>query len=104
MGGGRITTSWAVDPGIYGKERISIKDYQDGYYSFIGGSQNSPNLPIDMSWIQVNDSITSAAPAYSGDSSTTIDAVGPVNWFDLMNKWLPEGDQTFGGKNYTGNE
>ena len=104
MGGGRITTSWAVDPGIYGKERISIKDYQDGYYNFIGGSQNSPNLPIDMSWIQVNDSITSSAPAYSGDSSATIDAVGPINWFDLMNKWLPEGDQTFGGKNYTGNE
>ena len=104
MGGGRITTSWAVDPGIYGSERISIKDYQDGYYNFIGGSQNSPNLPIDMSWIQVNDSITSSAPAYSGDSSATIDAVGPVNWFDLMNKWLPEGDQTFGGKNYTGNE
>ena len=104
MGGGRITTSWAVDPGIYGKERISIKDYQDGYYNFIGGSKNSPNLPIDMSWIQVNDSITSSAPAYSGDSSATIDAVGPINWFDLMNKWLPEGDQTFGGKNYTGNE
>ena len=67
-----------------------------------------------MSWIQVNDSITSSAPAYSGtsdnsidvkgDSSAIIDAVGPINWFDLMNKWLPEGDQTFGGKNYTGNE
>ena len=46
LGGSRITDSWPVDPGIYGKERITIKDYQDGYYNFIGGSENSPNLPI----------------------------------------------------------
>jgi hypothetical protein len=102
LGGTRITQSWAVDPGIYGKDRITIKDYQDGYYNFIGGSQNSPNLPIDMSWVQVNDSISSSAPAYSQDSNAVIDAKGPTNWFDLMNKWLPEGDQTFGGKTYTG--
>jgi len=102
LGGTRITQSWAVDPGIYGKDRITIKDYQDGYYNFIGGSQNSPNLPIDMSWVQVNDSISSSAPAYSQDSNAVIDAKGPINWFDLMNKWLPEGDQTFGGKTYTG--
>mgnify|MGYP003134035428 CR=1 FL=1 len=103
LGGSQITDSWAVDPGIYGKERITIKDYQDGYYNFIGGSENSPNLPIDMSWVSVNDKIKSSAPAYSGDSNSTIDASGPINFFNLYNKYMPEDDQTFGNKGYQGN-
>ena len=103
LGGSQITDSWAVDPGIYGKERITIKDYQDGYYNFIGGSENSPNLPIDMSWVNVNDKIKSSAPAYSGDSNSTIDASGPINFFNLYNKYMPEDDQTFGNKGYQGN-
>ena len=103
LGGSQITDSWAVDPGIYGKERITIKDYQDGYYNFIGGSENSPNLPIDMSWVNVNDKIKSSAPAYSGDSNSTIDASGPINFFNLYNKYMPENNQTFGNKGYTGN-
>jgi len=108
LGGSRITNSWAVDPGIYGKDRITIKDYQDGYYNFIGGSANSPNLPIDMSWVQVNDKIQSSAPAHSSTSGSTIDATGSIPWFDLMNKWLPNSDQTFGTttgeKSYTGEQ
>ena len=103
LGGSQITDSWAVDPGIYGKERITIKDYQDGYYNFIGGSENSPNLPIDMSWVNVNDKIKSSAPAYSGDSNSTIDASGPINFFNLYNKYMPEDNQTFGNKGYQGN-
>ena len=103
LGGSQITDSWAVDPGIYGKERITIKDYQDGYYNFIGGSENSPNLPIDMSWVSVNDKIKSSAPAYSGDSNSTIDASGPINFFNLYNKYMPGDDQTFGNKGYQGN-
>ena len=103
LGGSRITDSWAVDPGIYGKERITIKDYQDAYYDFIGGSQNTGNLPIDMSWVNVNDKIKSSAPAYSGDSNSTIDASGPINFFNLYNKYMPGDDQTFGNKGYTGN-
>ena len=106
LGGTRITQSWAVDPGIYGKDRITIKDYQDGYYGFIGGSANSPNLPIDMSWVQVNDKMQSSAPAHSSTSGATIDATGSIPFFDLMNKWLPGNDQTFGTttgeKSYTG--
>tara|TARA_R100000656_G_scaffold63977_1_gene49086 strand:- start:255 stop:869 length:615 start_codon:yes stop_codon:yes gene_type:complete len=108
LGGSRITNSWAVDPGIYGTDRITIKDYQDGYYNFIGGSANSPNLPIDMSWVQVNDKIQSSAPAHSSTSGSTIDATGSIPWFDLMNKWLPNSDQTFGTttgeKSYTGEQ
>ena len=103
LGGSQITDSWAVDPGIYGKERITIKDYQDAYYDFIGGSQNTSNLPIDMSWVNVNDKIKSSAPAYSGDSNSTIDASGPINFFNLYNKYMPENNQTFGNKGYTGN-
>ena len=103
LGGSQITDSWAVDPGIYGKERITIKDYQDGYYNFIGGSENSPNLPIDMSWVSVNDKIKSSAPAYSGDSNSTIDASGPINFFNLYNKYMPEDSQTFGNQGYQGN-
>ena len=103
LGGSRITDSWPVDPGIYGKERITIKDYQDAYYDFIGGSQNTNNLPIDMSWVSVNDKIKSSAPAYSGDSNSTIDASGPINFFNLYNKYMPKDDQTFGNKGYQGN-
>ena len=103
LGGSRITDSWAVDPGIYGKERITIKDYQDGYYNFIGGAGNSPNLPIDMSWVNVSDNIKSSAPAYSSDSNTSIDAVGPVNFFNIYNKWMPDSNQTFGNQGYQGN-
>jgi hypothetical protein len=106
LGGSRITQSWAVDPGIYGQDRVTIKDYQDSYYGFIGGSGNSPNLPIDMSWVQVNDKLQSSAPAHSSTSGATIDATGSIPWFDLMNKWLPNSDQTFGTttgeKSYTG--
>ena len=103
LGGSRITDSWAVDPGIYGKERITIKDYQDGYYNFIGGSENSPNLPIDMSWVSVNDNIKSSAPAYSSDSNSSISATGPINFFNLYNKYMPEDSQTFGNQGYQGN-
>jgi predicted DNA-binding protein len=104
LGGTHITQSWAVDPGIYGKDRITIKDYQDGYYNFIGGSQNSPNLPIDMSWIQINGKIKSSAPAYSGTSDNSIDVKGPVNFFQIYEKYNPGGNQTFGGKEFTGNQ
>ena len=106
LGGTRITNSWAVDPGIYGQDRITIKDFQDSYYGFIGGSENSPNLPIDMSWVQVNDKIQSSAPAYSSTAGSTIDVTGSIPWLDLMNKWLPGNDQTFGTttgeKSFTG--
>jgi hypothetical protein len=104
LGGTHITQSWAVDPGIYGKDRITIKDYQDGYYNFIGGSQNSPNLPIDMSWVQINGKIKSSAPAYSGTSDNSIDVKGPVNFFQVYEKYNPSGNQTFGGKSFTGNQ
>ena len=102
LGGTHITQSWAVDPNIYGKDRITIKDYQDGYYNFIGGSQNSPNLPIDMSWVQINGKIKSSAPAYSGTSDNSIDVKGPVNFFQIYEKYNPGGNQTFGGKSFTG--
>jgi len=103
LGGTHITQSWAVDPNVYGKNRITIKDFQDGYYNFIGGSQNSPNLPIDMSWIQINGKIKSSAPAYSGTADDSIDVTGPVNFFQLYEKYNPGGNQTFGGKPFTGN-
>ena len=102
LGGTHITQSWAVDPNIYGKDRITIKDFQDGYYNFIGGSQNSPNLPIDMSWVQIDGKIKSSAPAYSGTSDSSIDVKGPVNFFQLYEKYNPGGNQTFGGKSFTG--
>ena len=102
LGGTHITESWAVDPGVYGKDRITIKDYQDGYYNFIGGSQNSPNLPIDMSWVQIDGKIKSSAPAYSSTSGDSIDVKGPVNFFQLYEKYNPGGNQTFGGKEFTG--
>ena len=56
-----------------------------------------------MSWVNVNDKIKSSAPAYSGDSNSTIDASGPINFFNLYNKYMPEDDQTFGNKGYQGN-
>ena len=102
LGGSHITQSWAVDPNIYGKERITIKDYQDGYYNFIGGSENSPNLPIDMSWVQIDGKIKSSAPAYSGTADDSIDVKGPANFFQLYEKYNPGGNQTFGGKSFTG--
>ena len=102
LGGTRITQSWAVDPTTYGKERITIKDYQDAYYDFIGGSENSPNLPIDMSWVQIDGKIKSSAPAYQGTSGEELDVKGPVNFFNIYNKWAPEKSQSFSGKTYTG--
>ena len=102
LGGTHITESWAVDPGVYGKDRITIKDYQDGYYNFIGGSQNSPNLPIDMSWVQIDGKIKSSAPAYSSTSGDSIDVKGPINFFYYYEKYNPGGNQTFGGKEFTG--
>jgi hypothetical protein len=102
LGGTHITESWAVDPGVYGKDRITIKDYQDGYYNFIGGSQNSPNLPIDMSWVQIDGRIKSSAPPYSSTSSDSIDVKGPINFFKIYEKYNPGGNQTFGGKEFTG--
>jgi hypothetical protein len=102
LGGTHITESWAVDPGIYGKDRITIKDYQEGYYNFIGGSENSPNLPIDMSWVQIDGRIKSSAPAYSGTADDSIDVKGPVNFFQIYEKYNPGGNQTFGGKSYEG--
>ena len=102
LGGTHITESWAVDPGVYGKDRITIKDYQDGYYNFIGGSQNSPNLPIDMSWVQIDGRIKSSAPPYSSTSSDSIDVKGPINFFKIYEKYSPGGNQTFGGKEFTG--
>ena len=102
LGGTHITQSWAVDPNIYGKDRITIKDFQDGYYNFIGGSQNSPNLPIDMSWVQIDGKIKSSAPAYSGTSDNSIDVKGPVNFFQIYEKYNPGGNQTFGGKSFIG--
>jgi len=102
LGGTHITQSWAVDPNVYGKSRITIKDYQDGYYNFIGGSDKSPNLPIDMSWVQINGKIKSSAPAYSGTADDSIDVTGPVNFFQLYEKYNPSGNQTFGGKSFTG--
>ena len=102
LGGTHITQSWAVDPNVYGKSRITIKDYQDGYYNFIGGSSKSPNLPIDMSWVQINGKIKSSAPAYSGTADDSIDVTGPVNFFQLYEKYNPGGNQTFGGKSFTG--
>jgi hypothetical protein len=102
LGGSHITESWAVDPGIYGKERITIKDFQDGYYNFIGGSQNSPNLPIDMSWVQIDGKIKGAAPAYSNEANDSIDVKGPVNFFQIYEKYSPTGNQTFGQKSYEG--
>jgi hypothetical protein len=106
LGGTRITGSWVVTPEHYGTNRIGIKDFQDSYYNFIGGAVNSPNPPIDMSWIQVDDKLLSSAPAYSSTAGATIDVKGPINWIDYMNKWLPSNDQTFGTttgeKSYTG--
>jgi hypothetical protein len=102
LGGSHITESWAVDPGIYGKERITIKDFQDGYYNFIGGSQNSPNLPIDMSWVQIDGKIKGSAPAYSNEANDSIDVKGPVNFFQIYEKYSPTGNQTFGQKSYEG--
>jgi hypothetical protein len=102
LGGSIITQSWAVDPNIYGKERITIKDYQDSYYNFIGGSGNSPNLPIDMSWVQIDGKIKSSAPAYQGTSGEELDVKGSANFFNIYNKWAPEKSQSFSGKTYTG--
>ena len=104
LGGTHITQSWAVDPNVYGKSRITIKDYQDGYYNFIGGSSKSPNLPIDMSWVQINGKIKSSAPAYSGTADDSIDVTGPVNFFPIYEKYNPGGNQTFGGKSFTGEQ
>tara|TARA_R100001244_G_scaffold93582_1_gene70401 strand:- start:886 stop:3432 length:2547 start_codon:yes stop_codon:yes gene_type:complete len=106
LGGTRVTASWVVTPEHYGTNRIGIKDFQDSYYNFIGGAGNSPNPPIDMSWVQLDDKLQSSAPAYSSTSGATIDATGSIPWFDLMNKWLPNSDQTFGTttgeKSYSG--
>ena len=106
LGGTRVTGSWVVTPEHYGTDRIGIKDFQESYYSFIGGAENSPNPPIDMSWIQVDDKLQSSAPAYSSTAGATIDVKGSIPWLNLMNKWLPSNDQTFGTttgeKSYTG--
>jgi hypothetical protein len=102
LGGSRITQSWAVDPNIYGKERITIKDYQDSYYNFIGGSENSPNLPIDMSWVQIDGKIKSSAPAYQSTSGEELDVKGSANFFNIYNKWSVDKSQSFSGKTYTG--
>jgi len=103
LGGTHITQSWAVKPETYGKDRINIMDYQKGYDKFInsiGGA--SANLPIDMAWVNVAGKITNSAPAYSGTGNEKIDAVGPVNFLMLTEKWSPD-NQLFGGKTFTGN-
>jgi hypothetical protein len=104
LGGTHITESWAVDPGIYGKERITIKDYQDGYYNFIGGSENSPNLPIDMSWVKIDGNIKGAAPPYSNEANDSIDMQAPVNFFQIYEKYSPKDNQTFGGQTFIGEQ
>ena len=93
-----------MDPGIYGKERITIKDYQDGYYNFIGGSENSPNLPIDMSWVKIDGNIKGAAPPYSNEANDSIDMQAPVNFFQIYEKYSPKDNQTFGGQTFIGEQ
>ena len=103
LGGTNITQSWAV-PEIYGKDRVTIMDYQKGYDNFIGTRGGTANLPIDMAWVQIQGNISNTAPDYSGTGSGKINATGPVNFFQLSEKWDPTGDQKFGGKSFTGAE
>ncbi len=103
LGGTHITQSWAVKPETYGKDRINIMDYQKGYDNFIRSIDGaSANLPIDMAWVNIAGKITNSAPAYSGTGDEKIDAVGPVNFLMLTEKWSPD-NQLFGGKTFTGN-
>ena len=102
LGGTKITQSWAVKPELYGKDRITIMDYQQGYDKFINARGGSANLPIDMAWVQIQGNISSSAPAYSGTGGEKINATGPANFFQLAEKWDPIGDQTFGDKSFTG--
>ena len=55
-----------------------------------------------MAWVQIQGNIANSAPAYSGTSGEKINATGPVNFFQLAEKWDPTGDQTFGGQAFTG--
>ena len=104
LGGTHITQSWAVDPNVYGKDRINIMDYQKGYDNFISTRGGTANLPIDMAWVNIAGKITNSAPAYSGTSDEKYDAVGPVNFLMIAEKWSPFKDQEFDGKTFTGNK
>ena len=102
LAGTGVTQSWPVNPAHYGKDRVTIDDYQNSYYGFIGGSQNTINLPIDMSWLQLNQKIKSAAATGTEDADATIDVTGPVNFGNYFDKWLNINNQQFGKKTYTG--
>jgi len=102
LGGTGVTQSWAVDPNIYGQDRVTIDDYQNSYYRFIGGSQNTINLPIDNSWLQMNQKIKSAAATGTEDADATIDITGSVMFGNTFDKWLNVNNQQFGEKTYTG--
>ena len=78
-----------------------MKQGYDKFINSIGGA--SANLPIDMAWVNIAGKITNSAPAYSGTGNEKIDAVGPVNFLMMAEKWSPIKDQEFGGKTFTGN-
>lgn len=102
LAGTGVTQSWAMNSNIYGKDRVTIEDYQNSYYRFIGGSQNTINLPIDMSWLQINQKIKSAAATGTEDADATIDITGPIPFGNTFDKWLNINNQKFGEKTFTG--
>jgi hypothetical protein len=102
LAGTGVTQSWAVNSNIYGQDRVTIDDYQNSYYRFIGGSQNTINLPIDNSWLQINQKIKSAAATGTEDADATIDITGSVMFGNTFDKWLNVNNQQFGEKTYTG--
>jgi len=102
LAGTGVTQSWAVNATHYGKDRVTIDDFQNSYYGFIGGAQNTINLPIDTSWLQINQKIKSSAATGTEDADATIDVTGSIPFVNYFDKWLNINNQTFGEKKYTG--